>query len=112
MDVLQKMEQAGFNVELIEGRLSVTPASKLSPDQDEWIRGHKDELIKALRLRDLELKPSPSGHDHQAANDPPGPIRVTAWTPLGNPLEVTARDQEHADWIIRMNPRPKEEPHA
>ena len=69
MDALQKMEKAGFNVELIEGHLSITPASKLSPSQDEWIRGHRDELIQAIRLRDLELKPSPSGHDHQAAND-------------------------------------------
>lgn len=112
MDVLQKMESAGFAVELIEGRLSVTPASKLSPDQDEWIRGHKDELIRAVRLRDKAMESSPAGNDHPPANDPPGPIRVTAWTPLGNPLMVTARDQEHADWIIRMNPQPKEEPHA
>jgi hypothetical protein len=69
MNALQKVEQAGFSVELIDGRLSVTPASKLSSSQDEWIRSHRDELIRAVRLRDQELEASPPGHDHQAAND-------------------------------------------
>jgi hypothetical protein len=62
MGVLQKVERAGFSVELIDGRLSVTPASKLSSSQDEWIRSHRDELIRAIRLRDQE----PANDDHQA----------------------------------------------
>jgi hypothetical protein len=69
MDALQKMELSGFAVELIDGRLSVTPASKLSSSQDEWIRSHRDELIQAVRLRDHELEASPPGHDRQPAND-------------------------------------------
>ena len=69
MDALQKMELSGFAVELIDGRLSVTPASRLSSSQDEWIRSHRDELIRAVRWRDQELEASPPGHDHQAAND-------------------------------------------
>jgi hypothetical protein len=69
MNALQKVEQAGFSVELIDGRLSVTPASKLSSSQDEWIRSHRDELIQAVRLRDHELEASPPGHDRQPAND-------------------------------------------
>ena len=73
MGVLQKVERAGFSVELINGRLSVTPASKLSSSQDEWIRSHRDELIRAVRLRDHALETSPSGNDRHPANDPAGP---------------------------------------
>ena len=36
-----------------------------------------------------------------------GPILVQAWTPNGDMITVTARDQAHADFIRRMNPAPK-----
>ncbi len=31
-------------------------------------------------------------------------IKVICYTPLGNPLEVIARDFEHAEFLRRMNP--------
>lgn len=31
---------------------------------------------------------------------------VTVWTPAGNPMQVQARDSEHAAFLIRMNPKP------
>lgn len=33
-------------------------------------------------------------------------LLVTVWTPAGNPMQVLARDSEHAAFLIRMNPKP------
>lgn len=33
-------------------------------------------------------------------------LLVTVWTPAGNPMQVQARDTEHAAFLLRMNPKP------
>jgi hypothetical protein len=33
-------------------------------------------------------------------------LLVTVWTPAGNPMQVQARDAEHAAFLLRMNPKP------
>jgi hypothetical protein len=37
----------------------------------------------------------------------PEQIMVIIYTPNGTALEVEAKDQEHAEWLQRMNPKPK-----
>lgn len=32
---------------------------------------------------------------------------VTCYTPAGNPIEVQARNADHAAWLLRMNPKPR-----
>ena len=33
-------------------------------------------------------------------------LLVTVWTPAGNPMQIQARDAEHAAFLVRMNPKP------
>jgi hypothetical protein len=33
-------------------------------------------------------------------------LLVTVWTPAGNPMQVEARDANHAAFLVRMNPKP------
>jgi len=35
------------------------------------------------------------------------PLSVVCYTPAGNPMTVQARDADHAEWLQRMNPKPK-----
>jgi hypothetical protein len=46
-----------------------------------------------------------AGFTFQAGSD--ATILVEAWTPAGNRMMVEAKDQEHAEWIQRMNPPPR-----
>ena len=39
------------------------------------------------------------------AEPKPGAHMITCYTPAGEAIEVEARDEEHAEWIQRMNPR-------
>jgi hypothetical protein len=31
---------------------------------------------------------------------------VTCYTPYGDPIEIRAKDHEHAKWLVKMNPKP------
>ena len=61
-----------------------------------------------LRATDPEKPAQPEGAKNafQVAQKI-GPILVQAWTPNGDMITVAARDQEHAEWIQRMNPPPR-----
>lgn len=44
----------------------------------------------------------------QRSLEPQNPaLAVTIWAPTGNPMQVQARDADHAAFLIRMNPRPE-----
>ncbi len=94
MTTLQKIQHAGFDLSISEaGALVVVPASKLTQEQREFLKAHKAEIIKELR------------HAEQAANEIISQF-VTCYTPEGNPIQVEARDADHAEWLVRMNPKP------
>lgn len=40
----------------------------------------------------------------------PKTIIVTCYIPNGNPVKVQAASEEYADWLIKMNPKPKRKP--
>ncbi len=46
--VLERLHAAGLRVEAIDGRLKVTPASRLTPEITDTIKGHKPEIIAEL----------------------------------------------------------------
>jgi len=97
---LLKIDKAGFRLSVDGPDLIIKPPGKLSPAQRQYIVDHKVEIMAAL------LDAAPAGNDHRAAND--DKVLVAAWTPAGNPVEFLADNQDHADWIIRMNPKPPE----
>ncbi|MGJ0492177.1 hypothetical protein [Methylobacter sp.] len=35
------------------------------------------------------------------------PLSVVCYTQAGNPMTIQARDADHAEWLQRMNPKPK-----
>lgn len=35
-------------------------------------------------------------------------LLVTVWTSAGNPMQVEARNAEHAAFLLRMNPKPEQ----
>lgn len=37
-------------------------------------------------------------------------IIITCYTPNGNPIKVSADSEAYADWLIKMNPKPKRKP--
>ena len=55
-NALTKIKSAGFVVELEGGNLVVSPFSKLTPPQVQFLKSHKAEIIQALK-------------QEQAAND-------------------------------------------
>jgi len=66
---ITSIEQAGFALAMNGDRLRVTPASKLSDPQREFIASHRDALIQAVRLRDKVLESSSAGNDIAPANN-------------------------------------------
>ena len=66
---ITRIEQAGFALAMSGERLKVTPASRLSDPQREFIAAHKDDLIRAVRLRDKALESLPAGNDIALSNN-------------------------------------------
>jgi len=83
MSALQKIKNAGFDIDLQGDSFIVTPSSSLNNKQREFLKAHKAEIIKELQTNDLT---------------------VVIFTPAGNALVVEARDKEHAEFLKRMNP--------
>ena len=55
---------------------------------------------------------NPSNNIVKVKNDIESAIIVTCYTPKGNPVEVEAKDDEHAVWLKQMNPPQPEQPIA
>lgn len=49
MAALAKIREAGFDVALVDDKLSINPASALTPNQREFLKSHKSEIIRELR---------------------------------------------------------------
>ena len=56
VEAIQRMEAAGYRLEVEGGTLRVSPASRLNEEQRRWISQHKPALVrhvKALALPDV-----------------------------------------------------------
>jgi hypothetical protein len=61
MGALSNIVKAGFNVVLDGDSFNITPASKLTLEQREFLKLHKAEIITELQARqsDIELQINP-----------------------------------------------------
>lgn len=105
MSALLQLEESGLALELLSGKIVVTPASSITDAQRDYIRTHKTEIIDELKAR--ELPGSSSGADIAPSNE--DRLLTEAWTPNGNRMIVEARGEHHAEWIRQMNPKPAPE---
>ena len=98
MSALLKIRNAGFYVALDGDGFKVTPASLLTMQQREFLKLHKAEIISELQeqVERIELPEQFT----------PGALIVTCYTPAGNPVEVEAKNPGHAEFLLRMNPKP------
>ena len=103
--MIERIARCGLHLAADGSDIVVTPAGRLTDPQKQWIRRHKDELLEVLR-QPGRLIDDQGGNDLPAANDQANPITLQVWTPAGDPVRVKARDQDHADFIKRMNPGP------
>ena len=55
MATLSKIREAGFDVALVDDKLSINPASSLTPNQREFLKSHKSEIINELRTETSSL---------------------------------------------------------
>jgi hypothetical protein len=66
--------------------------------------GAKDRLWSE---REHACKKFDAAIEHGTQTDTPGALIVTCYTPMGNPIKVQADSEQYADWLIKMNPKPK-----
>ena len=64
---IQKIEAAGFHLEIDGADIVVTPQGKLTDTQRQFLRDHKPKIVAALRAETLD---SASTADPPPANDP------------------------------------------
>ena len=55
MTALAKIKDAGFQIMLTGDKLQISPASKLSPNQVEFLKSHRAEIIDELRAETVGL---------------------------------------------------------
>jgi hypothetical protein len=55
MDALTEIRQAGFTLSVVDGKLLVTPAKRLTDQQREFIRRHKAEIFNELERAAKQL---------------------------------------------------------
>jgi hypothetical protein len=94
MSALTKIRNAGFQIEVDNDDLLIEQGDKLTDNQLTFLKTHKAEILNELKSEQVA-----------------GTIIkkfVTCWTPNGSAIEVQAKNAEHAAWLIRMNPEPKE----
>ena len=53
MQALDKMRDAGFTVGLVDGKVSVEPAGKLTPVQVNWIQANEPKLEMTLKALEI-----------------------------------------------------------
>ena len=97
MSALLKIRNAGFQIEIDNGDLLIEPGDKLTNKQVHFLKIHKAVIITELQDQ-IEWVELPEIQ--------PGALTVICLTPNGKPIEIEARDEEHAAWLQRMNPPP------
>ncbi|RIZ70581.1 MAG: hypothetical protein D0528_01145 [Methylococcales bacterium] len=82
MAALSKIREAGFNINLDGDSIVITPSSKLTQTQRDFLKSHKAEIIGELKS-----------------------LLVTCYSPSGLVYEIEAQNLEHAQWLKKMNPK-------
>jgi hypothetical protein len=96
MTALAKIKDAGFTLSLTDsGNLKIAPFSKLTPEQRDYLKKQKQEIIEQLKA-ETEAQAEAVITIY--------PRFVTCYTPNGKGLKVMAKDAEHEAFLLRMNP--------
>ena len=82
MTALSKIREAGFSVDLNGDSFKITPSSKLTENQRDFLKSHKAEIIGELKS-----------------------LLVLCYSPSGLAYEIEAQNLEHAEFLRRMNPK-------
>ena len=102
MTALAKIKEAGFSLSLTDtGNLKIAPFSKLTDTQREFLKQRKQEIIGQLRAE---------AESQAEAVITIYPRFVVCYTPNGQGLQVMAKDVEHEAFLLKMNPKPSEQP--
>jgi hypothetical protein len=96
MNALVRIRSAGFEVRLKDnGNIGIKPFDALTPQQLDYLKTHKAEIVEALAASDVKPAPAP-------ATDP---LLVTVYTPSGTAMTIQADNAEYVAWLRRMNPK-------
>jgi hypothetical protein len=76
--LIDKIRNNGFEIELNGDDFSVTPDSKLTQHQREFMRTNREEIMHEL-------------------------LSTTVYTLWGVPIRIQARDATHQAWLITIN---------
>ena len=95
MEALQKIRQSGFDIALVDGYIEISPSSKLTPEQRDFLKQRKQEIIGQLKA-EAESQPEAVITIY--------PRYVICYTPNGAGLKVMAKDAEHEAFLLRINP--------
>jgi porphobilinogen deaminase len=82
-------------------RFCVSPHRRLTDEQRQFLKAHKAEIISELQAEQQRAEISAE----RTASEIIEKLMVRCYTPLGNPVDVEARDQAHAAFLRRMNPK-------
>lgn len=95
---LQRMIAAGFSVQVVAGRLRVSPADRLTPVQRQWIAANKAALVAALV--------ADSGHVAEIVKTFDATVmRVTPDTAAHPPVSVGLPESTDTGGVIRSGLR-------
>jgi hypothetical protein len=83
--VIQSMQDDGFSFDYEGDCLRVMPANRLTDNYRAYIKANKHDIINALQ----------------------NPLLITVYCPNGNPIQVLAKDEDHARYLLLKNPPPR-----
>ena len=106
MAALSKIREAGFSVVLVDDKLSINPASALTPNQREFLKSHKSEIINELRTEASVL----SACDRQkllayldAIGETDPAMIDECLTDCGKDAVILARELQQADDCLQIH---------
>ncbi len=70
--VLCDLEQAGLDLAVVDGRLRVWPAERLTDEHERMIQEHRDELVALVRICDAGVQERLVAFKRQLAKAPKG----------------------------------------
>ncbi len=92
-------------------RLTVTPDQVRDAMSAEDLADWEARRIPLTTLAAFARAMDTRLHGQAAPPNPPGnPLLVECWTPAGDRMLIRAEDEAQAEWLRRMNPRPKAKP--
>ena len=52
---IRVIRKSGFTLEIVKGRIAVSPIDRLTDRQLDWLRRHKEEVLRALNAERVQV---------------------------------------------------------